>query len=168
MRKDVNSINKLTKDFRATLERLQKCELVVTELTKLGKEWVPGSPPDLDSKFRELIDALNAIQAELEEHSTFEEKEIMPVLYKHAGEIISTGLILEHQKILNSIARLKKSAQALCGKVDDRDERISLEVDIRGAIGGILELMQRHCDTQYIIYDLAKEVLPNKKAQGSK
>jgi len=161
MHEEINSINKLTGEYDKTLERLQRCELAVTELTKLHKEWVPGSPPDLDVKYNELIDALSEIQNDLEEHSRYEEKEIIPVLYEHAGEIINRGLVLEHEKILDSITYLRKSAESLYGKVDSRDQRIAQEVDVREAIRAILQLVQRHCDTQYIIYGLAKDVLSN-------
>lgn len=159
MKEDIGSLDKLTSAYAETLGRLQKCELAVNELAKLSQEWVPGSPPDLERKSRELVNALSSIEADLEEHSRFEEKELMPVISEHAGEIIEKGLVQEHKQILESIRYLKKVAQASFGKQDDRGERIAVEVDVRAVISTILHLVHGHCEAQSVIYRLAKEVL---------
>jgi len=163
MHQDKGSIGRLTREYEQTMERLQKCEIAVNELANLSKEWVPGSPPGLDNKFQELIDSLRVIEADLEEHSRFEEKEIMPFLSRNAGEIIERGLIQEHKQILESIRYLKKVAQATLVKPADRDERITQEIDVREAISSILKLVQSHCEAQSVIYRLAREVLPEEQ-----
>jgi hypothetical protein len=159
MYQDKGSIGRLTREYEQILERLQKCEIAVNELANLSKEWVPGSPPSLDDKFQELINSLSAIEADLEEHSRFEEKEIMPFLSRHAGEIIERGLIQEHKQILESIRYLKKAAQATFVKPADRGERIIQEIDVREAISSILKRVQSHCEAQSVIYRLARQVL---------
>jgi len=166
MQDDLGAIARIAREREHTLEQLQKCEVVVGQLANLHKNWVPGSPPDLEVKLGELEETLQGIEQDMEEHRRSEEEDILPILVEHAGEIIYRGLTMDHDKIVKEVADLRARVHASFGWSAGREERITQEMDIRGSIGVVLTLMRTHCDDQAVIYRLAREVLVQEQEEN--
>jgi iron-sulfur cluster repair protein YtfE (RIC family) len=113
-----------------------------------------GSVSDTD-KVRELEEYIVAIQCDLSEHMRFEEQEVLPTIIRYAAEIISRGLLFEHEGILNSITDLREKVMDLVSSHPDHAALVIDEARIIGKLHDIHAIVKEHIQKQEAILELA-------------
>ena len=87
--------NNLIDVLRLQREHSGILEHIMVTLDTLDKAYIDSS-----GQLREITERLANLQNNLNEHVHFEEQEVLPTLARHATEIMSRGLVLEHEEIL--------------------------------------------------------------------
>jgi len=164
----LSSIERIVKEHEETLENIRDLDNVMLHLEFLSTHWaaVRSGVPVL--KLVGLHLALENIRKDLEKHMHFEEDEFLPTLTKYASDIVSRGVLFEHNGIIKSINKLGEHARVLSEKSDDHEELLREESKIKEAIGNILDSLKEHVQTSEVIYKLAREALtqePERKRQ---
>jgi hypothetical protein len=141
------------------LTKLQELNTTMSQLASLKQDWIPGSQSDPEQELDRLEKSLQIISKELKAHLTFEEKRFLPILASYAALIIRNGVLFEHERLLDSINSLRKSARRMVGRPSSREELLSRQSVIRESITSILQSVGEHAQTQGMIFRLAKDAL---------
>ena len=162
MENNLTVIERLIKEHEQSLTKIQELNSAMRQLARLKQDWIPGSPSNLEQNLDRLEKTLEEIGSELEDHLRFEEERFLPILTNYAADIIRSGLLCEHNKLLDSITVLRKNARSLVGKPSSRDELLVRQSAIKESINNILQFVGEHAQTQDMIFKLAKEALASK------
>lgn len=163
MSDNLAAIERLVREHQEALYRIGGVNATVHDLTELRQEWVPGSSLELKQRLAQLEQDLCNIDEYLREHMRFEEQEVLPILTKHATDIMRRGLLFEHRRIRESIADVKEKVRGVTREPIGRDEMLATEMRIRESLNRILELVREHTNIQEAIFKLAQEALEGKK-----
>lgn len=152
-------IDRLLQEHEQLSAKLGGCDGAINDLAGVRQNWIPGTPMAIEQESARLEKFLEGISKDLEEHMHVEEQEFLPVLIKHASDIVRRGVLYEHQAILESISELREHVKGFVGEPADREEMLDKEAQVRERLKGILEIMQKHTETQGVIFDLDREAL---------
>jgi iron-sulfur cluster repair protein YtfE (RIC family) len=157
MQEHLAGIDRLLQEHEQISAKIGGCNEAINELAKVRQDWIPGRPGNIDLELARLEKLLEEISKDLEEHMRMEEQEFLPVLTKNAVDIVRRGMLYEHQAVLESVSDLREHVRDFVGMPADREEMLEKEARVKGWINRVLELLQKHTQTQGVILDLARE-----------
>ena len=110
-------------------------------------------------KVHALEKRLDSIQNDIGEHMKLEEQEVLPILIKHAPEILTHSLLSQHEEISNSISDLRERLEGLLALPSDSITSVVQEAAITEKLGDVCGLIEDHAQRTETIYQIAWEVL---------
>ena len=108
---------------------------------------------------REVAERLAALHSNLNEHIKFEEQEVLSKLARYAVEILTQGVVLEHEVILASIFELMEQSRDLAGSSLDETALGLYQAKFREKMQDIRCLVEDHAQKQEVILELADRTL---------
>ena len=110
-------------------------------------------------KVREVAERLAALHSNLSEHVKFEEQEVLPKLASYAVEILTQGVVLEHEEILASIFELMEQSRDLADIPSDETALGLFQAKFREKMQDIRWSVEDHAQKQEVILELADRTL---------
>jgi hypothetical protein len=108
---------------------------------------------------REITGRLTELRSELSEHIHFEEQEVLAKLANYATEILTRGLIWEHEEILTSISELMGQARDLADGSSDETALGLFQAKLIETMQDIRQRVEDHAQKQECILELANNTL---------
>jgi hypothetical protein len=110
-------------------------------------------------KVREVAERLAVLYSNLDEHVKFEEQEVLPKIASYAIEILTRGVVLEHEEILASISKIMEQSRELADNPSDKMELDIFQAKFREKMQDIRWLVEDHAQKQEVIFKLADKAL---------
>lgn len=127
-------------------------------LSLQSPNWLPGLRR-LTEKQQKLQQTLSALDEGLQNHFTFEERYLPPLL----GELLTRTLQLDHRKIKDGISNTKSLVSGTDLTALSPEEVISRQSLIHQRINDLREMIENHARTEEIVLKWLKRTLEDKE-----
>jgi len=153
-------------DYLAALDRLEeqhiealgaihRCHNDVDAIARAGVAAEFGTSEA--DRLRALEEDLAALNDQFSEHMRFEEQQLLPILNRYAAQIVTNGLVFQHQAILASIGDLIEAVRALRGTPASETAMGVERARVQAKLQDFQSLLEAHTEVQRVIFELARE-----------
>jgi hypothetical protein len=127
----------------------------LAELEKAFTEWIPGRPEAISEKQGRLVRAVSFLGEGLENHFSFEERALPPLL----GDLLMRALMLEHREILKEIEEAKSLLGDPQAEGLSREGQLVEESRIQQRIGVMSRRVEDHAEREELILEMVRKAL---------
>jgi hypothetical protein len=145
-------------DIREHLEQAGDSVTDIEALFMLNKtlaNWSQSSIREYQDKQVQLLKAVNALEAGLKLHFSFEEKSLPPLL----GEVLMQTIIGEHQKIAELLKKAKDEIVGAGAEGLSQAELLAGKTKIQGNIHDIVAAVEEHAGHEETILTIIKKAM---------
>ncbi len=151
---DIGTNLKLLGDSVSDLEGL-------ISLERVKPDWMLAPAELLSDKRDQLVQTVNFLREGLENHFSFEEENLAPIL----GDIVMRGLMLEHEDIKKALDSLRSTLDNTEIAALTSEQLLAVKWNIRQKIEDLRELIEGHAGKEDVFLQTVKRALEDKVRQ---
>jgi hypothetical protein len=148
---DVGTNLKLLGDSVSDLEGL-------VSLERVKPDWMLSPAELLSDKRDQLLQTVNFLREGLENHFSFEEENLPPIL----GDTVMHGLMLEHEDIKKALDSLQSTLDNTQITALTSEQLLAVKWNIRQKIEDLRELIEGHAGKEDVFLQTVKRALDDK------